>query len=251
VTKSERLYRRRDDGGMTLIEMVVTLALTSIVMAMSTLLVIRITTETNAQRQTIQGVEQAQLAEKTFTQYLRSAFKIINVTNKDLVFSTLSGTADSSSTGGQPQPYLEVIEAEICPTKNSAADSLEVIYDLPSGSTGLHECIAPTSPSTTNVAVPTNAYLAESFSVEPPNATIGALFDYYSFTSNEFTQICTTASPCTTAAEVATIAAIGVNLTFLPLVGHGNDFDMESATTVQTMVYLKNVACAGSSACIS
>ncbi len=181
MTLSRALHRRmerRDDKGMTLIELTVTLALTSIVMAMVTYILVQILQETTGESASVKGVEQAQIAERTFTQYLRSAVSLVNIQTNDLTFTSYAGTAS-----GVPQ--VETIEAELCESVSSNVDYLEVIYGLSSSSTGVHICSTTT---TTTVALPANARLVESFDITPPTAG-NDIFTYYQYTGTGFTPV--------------------------------------------------------------
>jgi prepilin-type N-terminal cleavage/methylation domain-containing protein len=235
-----RRLQRRNEAGMTLIEVTVTVALTAIVMAMATFIIINILNETTGEAASIKGVQQAQLAERSFTQYLRSAVSILNVKTNDITFSSYAGTCPAAgcngSSGGVPQ--LETVEAELCSSSSPTVDTLDVLYGLPaspaSGWNGLHNCNTTT---TTTTPLPGNVTLIDSFDITPP-AIGGDIFTYYSFTGSGFTPFATTAAA---AADPSAIAAIKINITFLPPPGSGTKhFSTEVGTTVNTTIFLRN-----------
>jgi prepilin-type N-terminal cleavage/methylation domain-containing protein len=231
--------RERDERGMTLIEVVVTVGLTAIVMTMATFIVINVLNETSGEAASIAGVQQAQLAERSFTQYLRSSVSLLSVQPNDLVFTSYTGIASGGSVAPD-LPQLQTIEAQLCPTTSKYVDSLEVIYGLPqtgTGSTGLHECIAPSSPTPTTTPIPTGVRLAEAFDILPPAAAGNDIFSYYRFVGNAFKPVTTTYA----AANPTKVAAIGITVTFLPPPGGATKgFHTELGTTLQTEIYLRN-----------
>jgi len=222
-----RRVRERDERGMTLIEVTVTVALTGIVMAMATFIVINVLQETTGESASIQGVEQAQLAERSFTQYLRSAVSLVNIQSNDITFTSYTGMS-----GGVPQ--LLTIEAELCKTSAKNVDSLDVLYDLPSSSTGVHSCNLTT---TTTSSLPANVRLVAAFDVTPP-AVGGDIFTYYQVTSSGFTPFLSTISA---ANDPTAVGAIKVNITFLPPPGSvTKEFHTELGTTLNTTIFLRN-----------
>jgi len=228
-----RRSRQRDERGMTLIEVTVTVALTGIVMAMVTVIIVNVLNETRGEAAGLVGVQQAQVAERTFTQYLRSAVSLLAIQSNDITFTTYTGTVS-----GVPQ--LETMEAQLCPTKSAFVDSLEIIQDLPQSPTpgwnGLHECISPNSPGTTTLAVPANVRLVEAFDVQPPKST--DIFTYYKFSGSSFTAMSSTATASSLATE---IAAIRINVTFLPPPGAvSKGYHAEFGTSLSTEIFLKN-----------
>ncbi len=225
---------------MTLIEVIMTLALTAIVMSMATFIVINVLNETTGEAASIKGIQQAQLAERSFTQYLRSAVAILNVQTNDITFSAYAGTCPSTGCSGTTSgnvPQLETVEAELCATSSPTVDTLSVLYGLPlsgSGSTGVHNCNTTT---TTTTPLAGNIHLIESFDIAPP-AIGGDIFTYYEFTGSSFVPFATTAAA---AANPTAIAAIKVNITFLPPPGSGSKhFSTELGTTVNTTIFLRN-----------
>ncbi|MHB1510186.1 MAG: PulJ/GspJ family protein [Acidimicrobiales bacterium] len=237
-----RRLRHRNEEGMTLIEVIVTLALTAIVMAMATYIVINVLNETTGEAASIQGVQEAQLAERSFTQYLRSAVSLLSIQTNDITFTAYSGVKDTTvSSTTIPIPQLQTIEAQLCPTKSPYVDSLEVIYGLPpapaAGSSGLHECISPNSPTTTTVSVPSGARLVEAFDITPPAAGTD-IFTYFQFSGGAFIPFASTAAA---SADPAAVAAIAINLTFLPPPASvTKTFHTEFGTTLRTEIYLRN-----------
>ncbi len=234
-----RRLRERDERGMTLIEVVVTVGLTAIVMAMATFIVINVLNETSGEQASISGVQQAQLAERSFTQYLRSSVTLLSVQNNDLVFTSYTGIA--SGGGSAPDlPQLQTIEAQLCPTTSKYVDTLEVIYGLPqtgTGSSGLHECIAPSSPTSTTTPIPAGVRLAEAFDILPPVAAGTDIFSYYRYSSDTFKQVTTAYA----AANPTKVSAIGINVTFLPPPGGATKgYHTELGTTLQTEIFLRN-----------
>ncbi|HXY44974.1 MAG TPA: type II secretion system protein [Acidimicrobiales bacterium] len=231
-----RRLRRRDEGGMTLIEVTVTVALTAIVMAMATFIVVNVLQETTGEQASIQGVEQAQLAERSFTQYLRSAVSLLNIKTNDITFTAYTGLVS-----GVPQ--LETIEAELCETSSKNVDNLDVIYGLPSesatpntGWNGVHNCNLTT---TTTTALPAGVRLVESFDITPPSVG-GDIFTYYQFTGSSFTPFLSTISA---ADDPTAVSAIKVNITFLPPPGSvTKEFHTELGTTLNTTIFLRNAS---------
>ena len=231
-TMRPRRPRRPGDDGMTLIEVIVTLALTSIVMALATVIVINVLNETQGEAASIVGVQQAQLAERSFTQYLRSAVTLLSVQPNDITFTSYSGTSS-----GVPQ--LQTIEAQLCPTTAPYVDSLEVIYGLPQSPTtgwnGLHECIASNTPTPTTTPVPAGVRLVEAFDISPPAAGTN-IFSYYSYSGTRFASLGSSVT-----ASTPGIAAIGIDVTFLPPPGAVTRlYHTEFGTTLNTEIFLRN-----------
>jgi prepilin-type N-terminal cleavage/methylation domain-containing protein len=213
----ERRFRRRsqaDDRGFTLIELIVTMSITSVLVAMTSIIIVNVINQTTGEDATVSGVQQAQQAERSFTQYLRST--------------------------GVPQ--LETIEIQLCPTKSKYVDSLEVLYGLPAtgtGSTGLHECISPNSPTTDPNAVPAGVRLVEAFDISPPGTSVVDIFSYYTFSGSAFNQVSTSVA----AATPKNVAAVGISITFLaPPGGDSRLYHTELGTTVQTEVFIRNAS---------
>ena len=231
-----RRVRQRDERGMTLIEVTVTVALTGIVMAMATFIVINVLEETTGEQASIQGVEQAQSAERSFTQYLRSAVSLLSIKTNDITFTSYTGMGGSGANNGVPQ--LETIEAELCATASKNVDSLNVIYGLPQSPTtgwnGIHNCNLTT---TTTSTLPSGSSLVQSFDITPP-AIGGDIFTYYQFTGSGFTPFLSTISA---ANDPSAVAAIKINITFLPPPGSvTKTYHTELGTTLNTTIFLRN-----------
>jgi hypothetical protein len=140
-------------------------------------------------------------------------------------------------------PQLETLEVELCTTKVANVDSLEVLYGIPEYSsgttvdTGLHECISPSSPTTTTTPVPATVRLVEAFDISPPGATVPDIFTYFTFQASKFVAVSTAYA----GANPTQVAAIGINITFLPAPGdNSKQYHTELGTTVQTEVFLRN-----------
>jgi prepilin-type N-terminal cleavage/methylation domain-containing protein len=226
-----RRLTSRDERGMTLIEVTVTVALTAIVMAMATYIMVNVLQETTGESASVKGVQQAQVAERSFTQYLRSAVSLLNIQTNDITFTSYSGMAS-----GVPQ--VQTIEAELCKTTSPNVDSLEVIYGLPQspnpGWNGVHSCNLTT---TTTSTLPTGSRLVESFDISPPSAG-GDIFTYYQFTGTAFTAFASTISA---ADDPTAVSAIKVNITFLPPPGSVTRvYHTELGTTLNTTIFLRN-----------
>jgi prepilin-type N-terminal cleavage/methylation domain-containing protein len=253
-----RRMSQADDRGMTLVELIVTVALTSLVISMTTFIMVNVLNATTGEDATISGVQQATLAERTFTQYMRSTAQLLSVDPNDLTFQTYAGMGASATNAPTTElsgvPQIETLEIQLCTTKSPYVDSLEILYGLPStgtGSTGLHECISSSSPTSTTTAVPGGVRLVEAFDISPPGVSVADIFSYYTLTGSSFTRVptstftaaCTvppsTSALCTKA--LATVSAIGINITFLPPPGGvTKGFHTELGTTVQAEVFLRN-----------
>lgn len=233
-----------------------------IFMGMTTLIMFRVLGESAAQRGTLAGVQQAQLAERTFTQDLRSGIAnsiSISSSGDDLVLAADVGTTTSS---GVVSPDPEGLEAELCPTSNSTIDSLEVIFGLPTTTTtsgnstttsvtAIHECIdgpesswtCPVSTSCTiDKTLPTGTRLTQAFDIQAPSSPI---FSFYTLTTTlsetetkpELSQM----DIATANANPTTIQAIGLSATFEPAPGSKvAGYSAELGTQVQTVAFLRN-----------
>ena len=233
--------RDRGDEGFTITELLVTLLIMSIFMAMTTLIVFNVLSESAGQRATLSGVQQAQLAERTFGQYLRSttAINYLSASGNDLVFATDVGVTDVS---GVINPSTETVEAELCTTANPKVDSLEIIFGLPAGSTGIQQCLDGTTPPS---SIPAGVRLVQAFYITPPTAPI---FSFYTLTtsgSNNQPQLSqmTLANAVAAVGSTSTssIQAVGLNATFLPPPGPKvQGYASELGTAVQTVAFLRN-----------
>jgi prepilin-type N-terminal cleavage/methylation domain-containing protein len=238
----------RQDQGFTLVEMIVTMAVFSVFAAMVTLILVRLMGESSAQIQTLKGLQQAQLAERTFTQYLRSLTTFKYVSGDDIVFQTSVGTSTTGTGSNQiVTSATETIEAELCPTSNSKVDTIEVIFGLPqsgSGSSGLNRCIGADSSSTTT-SLPAGVRLVEAFYIEAP---VTPIFSFYTLADTVTTPTGTVAEPGLSAitptpseSNQAAVQAVGLDATFLPPPGPKTEgYDAELGTVVNTVVFLRN-----------
>jgi len=247
-----RRLRQADDRGMTLIELIVTVALTAIVITMTTFLIVGVLNATSGEDATISGVQQATLAERSFTQYMRSTVQLLTIKSNDLTFQAYAGMGCAPGvsqaacnviplgSAASDVPQIETMEIQLCATKSKYVDSLEVLYGLPqtgSGSLGLHECISPNSVTTTTSAVPSGVRLVEAFDIAPPGVGVPDIFSYYTFQGSSFTAESTTVAAATPTA----VAAVGINVTFLPPPGGvSKGYHTELGTTVSAEVFLRN-----------
>lgn len=233
--------RDRGDEGFTITELVVTMLILAIFMAMTTLIIVNVLGESAGQRATLSGVQQAQLAERTFGQYLRSttAINYISSDGNDLVFATNVGTTDSN---GVVNPSTETVEAELCTTANAKVDSLEVIFGLPSGSTGIQQCLNGSTPPT---SLPAGVRLVQAFYIQPPTSPIFSFYTLSTSGSNAQPQVSAMALIDAIASVGSTsstsIQAIGLDATFLPPPGPKvQGYASEIGTVVQTVAFLRN-----------
>lgn len=224
----------RAEGGFTLVELIITIALLSAIMAISTPVIIGILTNTQAESLTIRGLEQSELAGQVFTQYLRSAVSLVNIQTNDLTFTTYAGTVS-----GVPQ--LQTIEAELCPTSSAAVDQLEIFFGLPptgAGSTGIHTCAQ--SGSTTTTSIPAGIRLVQAFDVQPPKVAGSDIFQYYTLSGNSL-QAMGTSGANGAQANPNMVQAVGLSMTFMPRPGSSTEgYHAELGTTVQTVSFLRN-----------
>lgn len=216
---------RRDDSGLTLIELVVVLAVVSIVMTLSLLLIVNVNQQTTDMLDTVQGVQSATGADLTFVQYLRGSTELLPVFNSGgtqiapsateldtVVNDGFCGSSACSGNWGQTQTYqsncTNFDALWTVPTSPANADAkFEVSSDIPAtglpnlapwntvalNGTGPYK-FAPNSPcapaSGTSIRQVSSYYALATQSL-----TTSPIFTYYGWS---------TTNPTTTSTTVAT-----------------------------------------------
>ncbi|MHB8245178.1 MAG: PulJ/GspJ family protein [Acidimicrobiales bacterium] len=232
------------EDGFTLTEMIVTLLIVSIFVSMATVIMVKVLDQTAGQRATLRGLQEAQIAERTFTQYLRSADNIawISPTGNDIVFTSNVGTTTSN---GVISPAVQTIEAQLCPTSNPKVDALEILFGLPTGSTGIHECIGreDVAASTTTTSYPPSIRLVQAFDLVVP---VSPVFTFYKLSTVQQSgglnqPELSTIDLASAIASPSKIEAVGLNATFVPPPGpHIQGYGSELGTTIQAVAFLRN-----------
>jgi prepilin-type N-terminal cleavage/methylation domain-containing protein len=225
-----RKGHRRDDGGFTVIELSITMIVFSIIAALTLTLVTSMLNNSASINDTLMGVAQASVADRSFTEYLRSISEVYGVnTNGDtLQFIADVGTGThAAGCPGQSAPAsgVEVIcnedvTATLVTTPRPTVDELEVFFGS-SWTTSSDRLIA-------------------SFDLVPPGnhqAPAAQLFQYYTLSGTTLTNEGATWA----AANLNKIQGIGFDAAFLPPPGPGKwGSSAELATVVHTIAFIRN-----------
>ncbi|MGD0085171.1 MAG: prepilin-type N-terminal cleavage/methylation domain-containing protein [Acidimicrobiales bacterium] len=135
-----RLSRQRNDGGLTLVELVVTLLVIAIVMTLTSMLIVSVNQQSSDMLDTLKGVESATGAEQSFIQYLQGSTELLALfngagtqiapsdTEMDMVvndgFSTTTPGSNNPNNWGNNEPYT------------SNCTNLDAIWSVPSSPAG-------------------------------------------------------------------------------------------------------------------
>jgi len=202
-----------DCTGFTLVELLVALTVMAVISALTFSLITGFLSNQSSVTATYQGIDQAELASRTFTQYLRSATSVEIADPTELVFTSFVGLQAG-------EPVSEVIDAVLSPA-TATLDTMDLYFGY--------------NPNPTAPATPlSNATLIAAYDVTPPPAG-SAAFTYYTFTDGALTTLVDPGS------SLSSIQGIGVDLTFLPPPGSNHvGPTAELATTLQTTTILRN-----------
>jgi prepilin-type N-terminal cleavage/methylation domain-containing protein len=247
------------DDGFTVIEMSITMIVFSIIAALTLLLVTSMLDNSTSVNDTLMGVSQASVANRSFTEYLRSISDVYQVnpnplgalgpTGQSLEFIANVGTGThAAGCPGQtvPSTGVEVICSEdviatLANTKSPSVDELEVFY----GSSW----------------IPSNDRLIASFDIVPPccsplsanclapplgnfvpgcQAPTAQIFQYYTLGGATGTTLINEGATWA-AANPTLIQGIGFDAAFLPPPGPGKQgFSAELGTVVHTIAFIRN-----------
>lgn len=249
--------RRRDDSGFTLTELIVTLAVLSLVMSVTILIIFRVLTESSSQRLTLLGLQQATTVEHTFTQYLRSATAIdqISPSGDNMVFTTdvglcSSNTPTSAKTcnfpiqSGGVTPGTENVEASLCTTSSAKLDTIQLVFGLQDPTSVTMQCYSSSNP------LPSGARIVQVFDIAPPTAPLFSFYQWGGLDSAGNPTITKLSTSQAIAGDLATtssppaadaIQAVGLDCDFLPAPGpQTQGYSSELGTWVDSVVFLRN-----------
>jgi type II secretory pathway pseudopilin PulG len=235
--------RRRGEAGFTVTEMAVTLVVMGIVFGLVMGLIVGLQQQQVNVRATTAGIEQSQLASSELIQYLRAASALV----------VNSSTASVRPNDGPDLDDLTVT-ALIGTSSSGAVQPVTISVNYSASGSQLKGTGVLTVTFTGTAASRTIAtyYVLAPCTATPCPASEAPLFTYYEYS--------TTGSPGSVVAIPATsipepqglkeqcalqkIVAIGINISFFagpsdtPTRGYAADV----ATTIQTMVFLRNVS---------
>ena len=227
----------RQDDGFTVIELSVTMLVFSIVSVLTLTLVTSLVNTSTSVNDTLLGISQASVANRSFTQYLRSitVVNLVNPNGNTLEFTASVGTGGGSGTGlnacpgtSTPPAGVEVtcsedVTATLAVTQSPLVDELQVTFG-PFGTPSLDRVVA-------------------SFDVVPPAssaAPAAQIFQYYTLGGTNGTTLVNEGATWANA-NPTLIQGIGLDAAFLPPPGPGKQgFAAELATVVHTIAFLRN-----------
>jgi prepilin-type N-terminal cleavage/methylation domain-containing protein len=225
-----RSVRERNDDGFTVIEMSITLVVFSTIAALTLILVTSMLDNSASVNDTLVGISQASVANRSFTEYLRSITVVHSVNtlgsnSLQFVADVGEGTSSAHCPGqAAPPTGVEVIcqedvTAEVVAV-SSTVDELKVFFGS-SWTTSSDRLIA-------------------SFDIVPPGtyqAPAAQLFQYYTLSGTTLVNQGATWA----AANPTLIQGIGYDAAFLPPPGpNKRGFSAELATVVHTIAFLRN-----------
>jgi prepilin-type N-terminal cleavage/methylation domain-containing protein len=198
-----RQGRRRDDAGLTLIELIVTLLVVSIVMTLSALLIVNVNQQSSSMLDTIKGIQSETGAEQSFVQYLQGATELLamynnsgtqiapSATEMDMVVNegfigTNSGSQTNNWSGNAGAQYL------------SNCTNLDALWSVPASPAGADAQFLvgqdiPASgppnqaPWSSVAANGTGPYTFTPTSPCAPTTALRSLSDYYALASQSMT----------------------------------------------------------------
>jgi prepilin-type N-terminal cleavage/methylation domain-containing protein len=231
-----RSVRECNDDGFTVIEMSITMIVFSIISALTLILVTSMLDNSAAVNDTLMGVSQASVTNRSFTEYLRSISDVysVNTNGNSLEFIANVGTGTHTApcplqTGQTAPPTgVEVICSEdvtatLAYTKSPFVDELEVFF----GSSW----------------ITSNDRLIASFDIVPPGnyqSPAAQIFQYYTLGGATGTTLINEGATWA-AANPTLIQGIGFDAAFLPPPGPGKQgFSAELATVVHTIAFIRN-----------
>jgi type II secretory pathway pseudopilin PulG len=204
--------RRETDGGFTLVETVVTMAIVTTILAVVLGVVTNLFQQSTDVHDTMSGVQQDQTAGEALTQYLHSTILIETGSNATTLNASILAGVNGSET-----PQTATLSAVLT---NSVSPKLDATFTISLTPDGGH-----TSSVNTYDAVNTSA----------------AFTYYYNNYATTPVGLASTSNP--TVSELSEIVAVGIDVTFLagphvPTVG----YQAIRASTFQTTVYLQNAS---------
>ena len=222
-----------DRDGFTIIEMTVTMFVFAIIVALTLTLVTSLLNVTTSLNDTLLGVSQASVANRSFTAYLRSISVVnsVNTNGNSIQFTADVGMGShTSACPGQAAPATGVevicsedVTASLVATASPLVDELEVLFG-PFG-------------------VPSSDRLIASFDIVPPGsgqAPTTQIFQYYTLGGATGTTLVNEGATWANA-NLSLIQGIGLDAAFLPPPGpHRAGFAAELATVVHTICFLRN-----------
>jgi prepilin-type N-terminal cleavage/methylation domain-containing protein len=223
-----RLQRSQDDGGFTIVESVVTLAIVSIVIGLVLGYVTNLFQQSTNVGDTMAGVQQDQTAGEGLLQYLHAAIVILPGSNA----TTLDASILDGVTSGTPQTAtFQAVQV------NSANPSLDATFQTSISPTGGYCPLPPATP---------NASCRSINDYDVVNSSTVFTYYYNSNSTTTTTGSCPANFACTstpTNAQLSEIVAVGVDVTFLagphkPKAG----FQAVRRSSFQTTVYLQNAS---------
>jgi prepilin-type N-terminal cleavage/methylation domain-containing protein len=228
-----RSARERNDDGFTVIELSFSMIIFSIISALTLMLVTTMLNNSTAVNDTLLGISQASVANRSFTQYLRSVsvVNVVNTNGNTLEFTATVGTGShTTACPGQSAPAAGVevicnedVTATLATTHSPLVDELEVIFG-PFGVASSDRVVA-------------------SFDIVPPGtsrAPAAQIFQYYTLGGANGTTLVNDGATWANA-NPTLIQGIGLDAAFLPPPGPGKEgFAAELATVVHTIAFLRN-----------
>jgi prepilin-type N-terminal cleavage/methylation domain-containing protein len=225
--------RRHSEDGFTVIELSFTMIIFSIISALTLTLVTTMLNNSASVNDTLLGISQASVANRSFTQYLRSAsvVNLVNTNGNSLEFTATVGTGShTSACPGQSAPAAGVevicnedVTATLLTTYLPTVDELEILFG-PFGVPGSDRVVA-------------------SFDVVSPGAhqaPAAQIFQYYTLGGTNGTTLVNEGATWANA-NPTLIQGIGLDAAFLPPPGPGKEgFAAELATVVHTIAFLRN-----------
>lgn len=213
VRRAARLWRGGEESGLTLVELVVTLAVVAVVVALSAGLVVGIEQANTDVGLSVQAVRQSSLADQSLVQYLEGAESVTSASATSVTVTTAVGFDRATLTGGTI-PLTATWRAPEAPGEDA---TFVVEYDAG-------------TPRARLVAT------YDAYAAQP-----GPVFTYYEYGAGG--QLVALPIVPVPACALSKIVAIGIHVTFLagpqvPTPGFAADLP----TTLQTTVYLHGLS---------
>lgn len=248
---SGRRPRRPADGGFTLIELTVTMAVLLVVTSITFGMIVGIEQQNENVQATIGGARQSQIAGTALVQYLRAAVQIAGsppvVNGTPQTVNTPASTANATSTN------LGVVTYTGNPS-NGASPTLVPVYATYTAG-GVTSQQLGTGKLTVVFGYGTSTETVKTFDVLAPAAN-APIFTYYEYTpppygtSNPQGSLQALSSGALSQTScLANIVAIGIDVSFLagPGVLPTRGYAADVATTLDTTVFLHNATYYGTS----
>ncbi len=216
ATISGRFHRARAhrelEGGFTLVEMTVALAIVTTIVGVILGVVTNLFTQSQVVHDTVLGVQQDQVAGVALTQYLHSTIVILPGSNATTLKASILAGINSSDT-----PQTATLTATLT---NSASPTLDATF--------------------TTTLQPDGGNLSTVNTYDAVNSS--AVFTYY-YNNYSAAPVVLASTTSPTNAQLSQIVAVGIDVTFLagphkPTVG----YQAIRASSFETTVYLQNAA---------